>query len=165
MGTGFRLLLLFHLICVIGGFGSMAYNGLYFTLARRRGEPGEAAILETNNEVSTLSELLIYGAFVFGIAAVASSGHAYSFSQGWVVLAVVLYAVNLGVLHGLIRPRQRAYREAATRLAATAPMAPPDRPPEIALLDRLDKQISAGWGIFNIVVLLVLYLMVFTPAL
>lgn len=165
MGTGFRLLVLLHLVCVIGGFGSIAYNGLYFTLARRLGSSDEAAVMHTNNEVSTLSELLIYGAFAFGIAAVASSDHAYSFSEGWVILAVVLYLLNLGILHGLIRPRQRAYREAAARLAATSPMAPPDRPPEIELLDTLDREISLGWGIFNIIVLGVLYLMVFTPTL
>lgn len=165
MGTGFQVLVLAHLICVIGGFGSLGYNGLYFTLARRRGGSDEAAVLDTNAEVSTLSELLIYGAFVFGIAAVASSDHAFSFSQGWVIAAIVLYLLNLGVLHGLIRPRQRAYRAASARLAATPPMAPPDRPPEIVLLDKLDRQISAGWGIFNVIVLLVLYLMVFTPTL
>ncbi len=36
-------------------------------------------------------------------------------------------------------------------------------PPEIAELAALEKWIAAGWGVFNVIVLIVLYLMVFTP--
>ena len=72
MSTGYQVLVMLHLLCVIGGFGAVAYNGLYVSLAQRRaGGAGSRAILEVNTLVSGLAELLIYAALVFGLGAVA----------------------------------------------------------------------------------------------
>ena len=73
MSTGFKVLVFLHLVCVIGGFGAVAYNALYMNLAQRRAGGGTGAILEVNGLVSGLAELLIYAALLFGVGAVTAS--------------------------------------------------------------------------------------------
>lgn len=160
-GTGYRVLVMLHLLCVIGGFGFLAYNGAALSLTRRRGGGVSSGALAVNRDLSQLAELLIIGAFVFGVAAVGSSNKAITFGQGWVVGATVGWVVDLGLLHGFIRPRQRRYLALAGQVAE----APKEggRPPEIAVLDQLERSIALGWGAFNLVVLVVVYLMVFQP--
>jgi len=184
VSTTYRVLVTAHLLCVVGGFGALAYNGLFLTLARRRGNPGMTAI-EINAQVSGFAEFLVYGAFLFGIAAVATSSSKWGFGQAWVSAAFVLFIVAVGVLHGMIRPSQRRYLSLATSLgsmpaqtaaqtAARSGSVPQvgspgesggsgDRSAEVALLNGLEKRISIGWGLFNLIVVVVIYLMVFKP--
>jgi hypothetical protein len=160
--TGFRILLLLHLLCVIGGFGAVAYNGLYLALGRQQ-KVGAGPVLAANTQVSSLGELLIYGAALFGIAAAGSSHGADKFSQAWLIAALALYVVLLGILHGWIRPRRRRYDNVTVALAAATRTAPQAQAPDIAELAHLDRQIQAGWGVFNIIVVATLVLMVFRP--
>src|SRR5512142_3103318 len=105
-----------HLLCVIGGFGALAYNALYMSLAQRRPTGGTGAILEVNTLVSGLAELLIYAVLVFGIGAVASSHSTVKFSQAWVSAAFGVYIVAVGVLHGWIKRHQRMYAGMVAKL-------------------------------------------------
>jgi hypothetical protein len=93
--AGFRIVVLLHLLCVIGGFGGLAYNGLYLTLARRRAV-GAGEVVEVNRQVSGLAELLVYGAVLFGLAAVGSSRSVDGFDQAWVVAALYLMVILRG---------------------------------------------------------------------
>lgn len=159
MGTGYEVFVTLHLICVVGGFGYLAYSGLTLTLGRRRG----AAIgtLEVAQQVSTLAELLVYGAFLFGVAAVGSS-HRWHFGQAWVIAAIVLYAAAIGVLHGLVRPSQRQYTSLAKQVASIeGPVV--GTPPEVRRIERLEQRIGLGWGMFNVIVVAVIVLMVVKP--
>jgi hypothetical protein len=162
----YRVLVVAHLLCVIGGFGTLAYNGLFLSLARRRGPAGMAA-LDINRQVSGLAELLVYGAFLFGIGAVATSRSRWTFSQGWVSAAFALFIVDVGVLHGVIKRSQREYFALAEQLA-TSPgdggaTALATRSTEAARLSAIEKRISLGWGLFNLIVVVVVVLMVFRP--
>jgi uncharacterized membrane protein len=161
LGTGYQVLVLLHLLCVIGGFGFLAYNGLHLSLSRRRGGALSSGALAVNRELSQFAELLVVATFVFGIAAVGSSDKVYSFSQGWVIAAIILWLVEMGLLHGFIRPRQRRYQEVSEQTAKITPGR--GAPPEVAELDRLERIIGVGWGGFNVVMVVVLYLMVFKP--
>lgn len=166
MSTTYRVLVMAHILCVIAGFGALAYNGLFLSLAKRRGNPGMAA-LEINGQVSGFAEFLVYGTFLFGIAAVATSSSKWGFGQAWVSAAFALFIVAVGVLHGLIKPSQRRFQALARSLASTPAMAarggPGDRSDEVAQLNALEKRISLGWGLFNVIVVVVIYLMVFKP--
>ncbi len=160
--TGFRIFVLLHLVCVVGGFGALAYNGLYLSLARKR-KVGTAAVVEVNRQVSGLAELLVYGVGLFGIAAVGSSNSTYGFGEAWVSAALVLYVTDLAILHGWIRRHQRRYAAVSAALVAATATPVTGRPPEIAEMAVLERRIAAGWGVFNAIVLIVIYLMVFTP--
>ena len=160
MGTGYDLLVTLHLLCVIGGFGFLAYTGFTLAVGRHRG--AAVGTLEVTLQVSALAELLIYGALVFGVAAVGSS-HVWGFGQTWVYLALTLYLVDIAILHGVIRSSQREYAALATGLAAAPPASGAGPPPELARIDQLERRIGVGWGVFNIIVVAVVFLMVFKP--
>jgi uncharacterized membrane protein len=163
LSTTFHVLVFLHVVCVVGGFGGLIYNGLGLDLARRRGAATTAGVLTVNTQISQLAEALIYGAFLTGIGAVAASGHAFSFSDGWVSAAMAIFVVMVGVRHGLIRPAERRFKANLLELASAPAVAPPNRPPQMDLLDQLQRRISVGWGVFNLLLLVALYLMVFRP--
>ncbi len=164
MSVGFQILVMLHILCVIGGFGAVAYNALYASLARRRAAngAGSGAVLEVNALVSGLAELIIYAALLFGIAAVAASDSAIKFSQAWVSAAFAVYLVDIGILHGWIRRYQRLYTNVAAEVEAANPP-PGTRPERLGELDRLEKRVALGWGVFNVLVVVAVYFMVFKP--
>lgn len=165
MGTGFKILVMLHILCVVGGFGALAYNGLYLSLAQRRSAGGTGAVIEVNKLVSGLAEMLIYAALLFGIGAVSAAGKHSSikFSDAWVSAAFAVYLVDVAVLHALIRPNQRRYADVVKRLEQ--PVGPTqDRETDVAQLKTLEKRIEVGWGVFNLLVVGAVYLMVFKPS-
>ena len=159
--TAYHVLVVLHLLCVIGGFGALAYNALYMSLAQRRPTGGTGAILEVNALVSGLAELLIYAALVFGIGAVASSHSTVKFSQAWVSAALGVYVAAVGVLHGWIKRHQRLYAGIVAKLESGAD--PATREKDVAELMGLEKRVGFGWGVFNALVIAAVYLMVFKP--
>jgi hypothetical protein len=162
-GVAFNLFVLLHITCAVGGFGALIYRGWVLDMARRKGAATSAGVLSVYGNVSQVGEILVYGVVVFGIAAIAASGDHNLFRKVWVVAALVVFVAMLAVLHGLVRPAERAYRRAMLELAQTPPVAPPGRPPQMAEMDRLYRRIGAGTGIFNVLLVGALYLMVFKP--
>lgn len=165
MGTGFHVLVFLHLVCVIGGFGALAYNALYMSLAQRRTGGGTSAVLEVNRMVSGLGEALVYAAVLFGIGAVGASHKHISFSDAWVSAALAVAVVDIGILHGWIRPNRRRYAGVVSELEK--PLADgetaEDRVGAVLTLQSLERKVGLGWGAFNVLVVGVVYLMVFQP--
>lgn len=164
MGTGFKILVMLHILCVVGGFGAVAYNGLYASLAQRRPAGGTSAVIEVNRLVSGLAEMLIYAALLFGIGAVSAAGKhsTIKFSDAWVAAAFAVYLIDVGLLHGLIRPSQRRYADVVKRLENPVSEAQ-DRDADVGRLKALEKRVGIGWGAFNVLVIGAIYLMVFKP--
>jgi uncharacterized membrane protein len=164
-GNFYKFLLALHVACAILGFGATAFNGLYLDRARRRGGREGATLLEANADANRVAEFFVYAVFVLGILLVASSKSAWKFSQGWLSAALVLYILDLGVLHGVVRRTQKRYDEVAAELAdMTGPVSSPgDRPEQVGVLERLEQRLQFGWGIYNILFLIIVYLMVFKP--
>ena len=159
MGPLYDVLLIAHLLCALGGFGYLAYGGLALSLGRRQG--AALGTLEVTQQVGGLAELLVYGAFVLGVAAVGVSGR-WQFSEAWVWVSMVLYLAAIGVLHGMVRRSQREYATLARRVAAsTGPVARDDA--DVVRIETLERRIVAGWGVFNLVVVAVVALMVVRP--
>jgi hypothetical protein len=159
----YQVFVLLHVICAVGGAGALVYRSLVLDLARRRGYPAAAGVLAVFGQVAQVGEVLLYGTGAFGIAAAASGGSRTSFSRPWVSAALAVLVVMIGVLHGLVRPAERRYKAALLELAQAPAVAPPARPPQLAELDRLYRRVGAGMGIFNVLLVGVLYLMVFKP--
>jgi hypothetical protein len=149
VSTGFKVLVTLHVLCVMGGFGAVAYNALYASLARRRTDGSGAAVLEVNSLVSGFAELLIYAAFLFGIGAVTASSKTIKFSDAWVSAAFAIYLVDIGILHGWIRRHQKAYAKAVADGGDN--------------VKQLEQKVGFGWGAFNLLVVVAVYLMVFKP--
>jgi uncharacterized membrane protein len=166
-GTFYKILLWLHVACVITGFGAVAWNSFYMAQARRRGGQAEAAVLDANAEVTRIAEILIYAVFILGILLVATSKThgvmVWKFSQGWLSAAMALYIVDIGLYHGLIRRSQKEYRQLAGQLGGAAAPAGGGRPAQVSQLEQLQQRINVGWAGFNLVVLIILYLMVAKP--
>jgi len=167
VSTGFKVLVVLHILCIIGGFGALAYNGLFLSLAQRRPGGGTSAALEVNRLVSSLAELLIYAGFLFGIGAVGSAGkHSnITFGHAWVEAAFAIYLVNIAILHGWIRPNQRHHAQVVDRLESRPgpDEDPNNRQGDVADLKTLEKKVGFGWAAFNLLVVGAVYLMVFQP--
>jgi uncharacterized membrane protein len=155
VSDSFRVLVLLHVLCVIGGFGALAYNALYASLAARRSGPGAGAVLEVNTLVSGLAELLLYAAFLFGVGAVGASHKTIKFGDAWVAAAMGVFLADIAILHAFIRPQRKAY-EVVVRAAESGSV---DR----AALRRLERRVGLGWAVFNVLVIGAVYLMVFQP--
>jgi uncharacterized membrane protein len=164
MGNLYRFMLLLHIACAILGFGAVAFNGMYRARARQRGGAMEAVLLEENSSVSRIAEFLIYGVFVFGILVALTSKVAgkfvWEFKQSWLSVAMVLYLVDIGLLHGFIHRGERQY----SALLGTVNGAGGGSG-DVAQLEQLEQRISLGWVAFDVVFLVILYLMVFKPGL
>jgi uncharacterized membrane protein len=165
MGTGltgglYRLLLLLHILCAAVGFGAVAFNGLLRARARRRGPDAELLLLEENAYLTHTAEFLIYGVVVFGILVALASKNTWKFDQSWLSVAILLYLVELAVLHAGIHRSERQYRDLLGQVRAAAPTG---RVAEVTRLEQLENRIRLAWGAFDVVFLMVLYLMVFTP--
>jgi len=158
----FQVLLFAHIACAVGGFGGLAYRALGLDFARRRGQAATAGVLDVYGQVSVVAEALVYGVVVLGFATLAAA-HGSEFHRPWVPVAVAVYVIMLGLLHGVVKPAEKRYRQTLLALAQAPAEAPPARPPQLAVLDSLYRRIGAGMGGFNLLLLVALYLMVFKP--
>jgi len=98
--------------------------------------------------------------FVFGLAVAATSKSYWEFSQSWLSLAMLLYLIEIGLLHGLIHRAERQYKallESVNTAVTTG------RTSEVSQLEQLEQRIRLGWAGFDVIFLLILYLMIFTP--
>lgn len=162
MGTFYNVLVTIHIVCVIGGFGGLAFNALYLSLAQRRPGGGTSAVLDVNRMVSGLAEILVYAVVVFGLAAVGASHKTVAFSDAWVSSALGIYVVIVGVLHGWIRPNQRRYRQVVEKLEKPAEEGE-SRLADVAALHTYEKRVGLGWGAFNVLFIAAVAVMVFQP--
>lgn len=144
-GTGYKVLLVLHLLSVVIAFGPWFLNGVLPSAARRLG-PGEGrAVNEANFRVSALSQYAMYAVFVFGFATIGASKKAVTVGETWVLLSVLAWVAIVGVLHGMVLPAQRALKDGGGDTAA------------------LTSRQAIGAGIINVLVVVAIVLMVFEP--
>ena len=55
--------------------------------------------------MSKIGEYFIYAVFIFGVLLVVLSDEAWSFSDSWIVAAIVLYVLGLGLVARTRRSR------------------------------------------------------------
>ncbi len=164
--TGYKIVLLLHILCAIVGFGTVILNGLYGREAKRRPGPGGLAITEANLFVSGIAEYFIYAVFVFGFALVVMSDKAWKFEQTWIWLAMALYIVGIGVSHGIVLPNARKMKSLAAELVAAGPPpadAPPGPPPQVAEMERRGKTLGASSAFLHLLLVVIIGLMIWKP--
>ena len=151
-GWAYLLVLTFHLVCVIVGFGGVTLNGLWgSTLSKTTGEAaGPMAI--TLGKVSHLAEYFIYGVPVFGVLAILLSDKSHSFASPWVSIALVLYFLGIGLSAGILLPTSKKLEKIA--MAGN---------PVSAERKALEKKMAAISGALHLILVTVILLMVFGP--
>ena len=159
-GSLFRLILLLHIACATIGFGAVSFNAIIRARARGRDGDVELILLEENGSITHIAEFFMYGVLVFGLLAALTSQNTWQLNQSWVSLSMLLYLIELGLLHGIIH---RAEREHRVLLRQVNRGEARDTAVEVAQLEHLEQHVGLGWAGFDVVFLIILYLMVFTP--
>src|SRR6478735_1742931 len=109
--TGYDIIKVLHIACAIIGFGGVVLNGVYAAKASKRSPAEALAVTEVNFSVSNIAEYFIYATILLGFGVVGMSDKVWTFSQTWVWLSLVLAIVGVGISHGLLKPRVKAYIE------------------------------------------------------
>jgi len=155
----YKIVVIVHILCAIIGIGTMALNGVYGTMAKKRPTAEGAAIIDANFAVSMIAEKFIYLLFATGIVTVLVSDGAARFESTWVWLSMVLFVAAIGISHGVTIPSARATKELLAELAADASRVAEHGP----RLAGLDKRLAASSVALNLIAVVILVLMVFKP--
>ncbi len=158
----YKFLLVLHILSAIVGIGGVILNGLYAAETRKRPGPAGRAVLEANTFVSEIAEYVIYSIPVFGILLVVASDEAWKFSQTWIWLSLVLYAIAIGISHGVMRPGTKRIHELMIEMEQSPPTAG-GPPPQVAEIEETGKRLGIGGPALSILAVLILFLMVWKP--
>jgi hypothetical protein len=163
----YKLVLMLHILTAIIGFGAVFLNGIYGQQAKsRRGSEG-LAISQANFLVSKVGEYFIYAVFVLGVLLVVLSDDVWDFSDSWIIGAIVLYALGLGLSHGLQQPNVRRMIALQEQLVAMGP--PPasaaggSPPPQVVELEERGQRARIVGTILQLDLVVILILMVWGP--
>ena len=137
--TGYKIVLLIHVLAVIVGFAPLWLTPLLVRLTAA-GDKAAADGLEVSILRFSLPGIGLAGFLGFALAGM--SDKAYKMSQSWLSIAAVLWVVLLALLFTVARPAIKAFRDgdAAAR-----------------------SRIMIATGISHIILVVTLYLMIFKP--
>jgi uncharacterized membrane protein len=159
-GSLYRLVLLLHIACAAIGFGAVSFNALVRSRARQHDGDVEFILLEDNAAIGHIAEFFMYGVLIFGLLVALTSQNTWQLNQSWLSLSMLLYLIELGLLHGIIHRAEREYRVLLRQVNNGGER---DQSADIAQLEHLEQRVALGWAGFDVIFLVILYLMVFTP--
>ncbi|MEJ6512470.1 MAG: hypothetical protein QNL59_09900 [Actinomycetota bacterium] len=139
--TGYKIVLLIHVLAVIVGFAPLWLTPVMIRLTAA-GDKSAADGLEVSILRFSLPGIGIAGILGFGLAGM--SEKVFKMSQAWLSIAAVLWIVLLAVLFFVARPAIRAFRDG-----------------DVAARGR----IMMATGIGHLILVVTLYLMIFKPGL
>jgi uncharacterized membrane protein len=160
--TGYRVVLVLHILCAIVGFGAVTLNGIYAAQVRSRRGPEAVAIAEANYQASKVGMYFVYAVIVLGFALVGMSDKAWKFGQTWVWLAIVLWVAAVGLAHGAIVPREKKVI-ALLREGPVAGGGPGAASASDGQVEALMRQVSLFGLLYVAAVVAILCLMVWKP--
>jgi uncharacterized membrane protein len=139
--TGYKIVLLIHVLAVIVGFAPMWLTPVMIRLTAA-GDKAAADGLEVSILRFSLPGIGLAGILGFGLAGM--SEKVFKMSQAWLSIAAVLWVVLLALLFFVARPAIKAFRDgdAAAR-----------------------GRIMMVTGISHLILVVTLYLMIFKPGL
>jgi hypothetical protein len=162
--TGYRLLVLGHILCVIVGFGStFVYPFLGAQSAKRKGKEGAAITDSSLATAKIVTTPFIYGAFAFGLLLVALGP--YDWSARFVQISIPLLLVAILFSSFVHTPNLEALGRLANELANMGP--PPagaaGPPPQVAEMEKRGAAAARNGGILHVLFAIVLVLMIWKP--
>jgi hypothetical protein len=158
----YKFFLVCHVLVAIVGLGAVMLNGIYAAQAQKRQGPAGRAVSEANEFVSNIGEKFIYLIPVFGILLVIFSNKAWKFSTTFVWLALLLYAIAIGISHAVMIPGQRKINELLLQMEQNPPAAG-GAPPQVAEVQAIGKRMAPAGAVLNLLVVAILFVMVWKP--
>lgn len=144
LDTGYKVVFLLHILSVIVAFAPAFTSPIL--VAKTKKAEGEGALprlagyLHANARTIHFPALILVG--LFGLGMVGMSDDAFSFSDTWVILALVVWIALCGVVSAVITPGEK--KLAGGDLSA-------------------EKNVALGGQIASVMLLVMLYLMIFKP--
>ena len=140
--TPYRIVLVLHILSAIAAFAPAFTHPFLMNQSKELGDGhrGVMGFLAANGRRIYAPALIVAG--LFGFALQGMSSGAWSFTQFWMIAAVIVWAAMNGVLHALIMPNE-------------AKMADGD-----ASAQRL---VDIGGQVITILLIVMVWLMVFKP--
>ncbi|MEO5723067.1 MAG: hypothetical protein ABIQ39_17090 [Ilumatobacteraceae bacterium] len=139
--TGFRFMMLLHILAVVIGFAPAWLTPFLLRLANN-GDKNAAASLESSVLRLSLPGIGLAGVFGFGLAGM--SDKTYKMSQAWLSIAVALWLILLVLIVVVERPAIKAYASGNTAARG---------------------KVMAIAGVTHLILVAMLYLMIFKPGL
>ena len=90
--AGYDIVLLAHILSALVGFGTVVVAGGY-ALALRRSGPGSEAVRRYYRPGVNWAGRILFLVPVFGVVLIEMSDGAWSFSDGWISIGLLLWAV------------------------------------------------------------------------
>jgi len=142
---GYKLMLLLHILAVIVAFAPAFVWPFASVKLKKEGKPVGPAIgaLAAGNTAKIHGPALVLVGF-FGFGLVGMSEKAFKFDQSWVMAAVVVWFLMLGIVFGMMLPAEK--KSAGGDESA-------------------DKIVSMAGGIMHLLLLVMLFLMIWKPGL
>jgi hypothetical protein len=144
LGSGvYRLLFLLHIVALLVAFAPAVAHPLQAAQAKSVEGTARRSMLgfmASNSQRVYGPALVLVG--LFGVLMVGSSDGAWSFSNTWVWLALLVWIVMNGVLHALLIPAERRYARGD---------------------QAAERQVATGGQILTVLFLLMLFLMIWKP--
>jgi hypothetical protein len=162
LSNTFKVLLVLHILSAIVGIGGVILNGLYAAQAQKRQGPPGRAVSEANYAVTNVAEKVIYLIPVFGILLVLASNDFLKFSDTFVWLSLVLFAIALGISHSLLIPGHKQINRLLLEMEqGPAPVGGP--PPQVAQIQALGKRQGGAAMVLDLLLVAILCLMIWQP--
>ncbi len=139
--TGYKIMLLLHLLAVVVGFAP-AWLAPALVRLTANGDRAAADQLEASVLRFSLPGIAVAGLLGFGLSGM--SDDFYKMSQAWLSIAIVLWLALLAVIFFVARPAITAFRDGD----ATA-----------------RGRVMMATGVSHLVLVVMLYLMIFKPGL
>lgn len=162
--TGYRLLLLGHLLCVIIGFGStFVYPFLGAQAAKRKGVEGAAISDAAEATGKIVTGPFIWGAGLFGFLLVIT-GYV-DFDALWVQIAITVFIVAMTFSYAVHLPNLHKLNALAQLMAAGPPpgAVTGGPPPQVAEMEARGKAAARNGGILHLLFATLLVLMIWKP--
>jgi hypothetical protein len=99
---------------------------------------------------------------VFGVLVVLTSGKMWTFSTGFVWMALALYFVAIGISHTVMIPGHKKVNALLLEMENEPPPAG-GAPQQVGEIEKLGKQLAVGGATLNVIVVLILFLMIWKP--
>jgi uncharacterized membrane protein len=107
-GALYSILLVAHVLCAVVGFGAVVLTGLQAGRARRGPSgPGAEGVRRYFRTGTNWAGRAVYGVPVFGFAAIAASGGAWSAADGFVVIGLAMWLVSAALAEVVAWPGER----------------------------------------------------------
>ena len=162
--TGYRLLLLAHLLCVVIGFGStFVYPILGARASKLKGMEGAAISAASEAAGKIVTGPFIWGAGIFGVLLVLAGE--YDFDALWIQIAITVFLVAMAFSYLVHLPNLHRLNALAQEMAGGPPPGAGSGgpPPQVAEMEARGKAAARNGGFLHLLFATLLVLMIWKP--